>query len=136
MIGNYSLHDISNDNGVRVVNFSTSKNLIVKSTVFPRRNIHKFSWASPDGKSHNQIDHILIDRRRHSSIPDNRSFWAADCDTDHYLVVAKVRKRLAVSKQTTHRFHLQRLNHKKLNEVEAKSNIMLKSQIGSKLWKT
>jgi hypothetical protein len=28
-IGNESLHEISNDNGVRVVNFATSKNLIV-----------------------------------------------------------------------------------------------------------
>jgi hypothetical protein len=33
--GNESLHEISNDNGVRVVNFATSKNLIVKSTTFP-----------------------------------------------------------------------------------------------------
>jgi hypothetical protein len=31
-IGNVSLHEISNDNGVRVVNFATSKNLTVKST--------------------------------------------------------------------------------------------------------
>jgi hypothetical protein len=30
-IGNESLHELSNDNGVRVVNFATSKNLIVKS---------------------------------------------------------------------------------------------------------
>jgi hypothetical protein len=37
---------------------------------------------------------ILIDRRRHSSISGVRSFRAADCDTDHYLVVAKVRERL------------------------------------------
>jgi hypothetical protein len=35
-------------------------------------------------------------------------------------VVAKVRKRLAVSKQTTHRFHIERFNVKKLNEVEGK----------------
>jgi hypothetical protein len=33
--GNESLHEISNDNGVRVVNFATCKNLIVKSTMFP-----------------------------------------------------------------------------------------------------
>jgi hypothetical protein len=57
-IGNESLHD----NGVRVVNFATSKNLIVKTTMFPNRNIHKYTWTSPDGKTHNQIDHILIDR--------------------------------------------------------------------------
>jgi hypothetical protein len=46
-IGNESLQEISNDNGVRVVNFVTSKNLIVKSTVFPHRNIHKYTWTSP-----------------------------------------------------------------------------------------
>jgi hypothetical protein len=40
-IGNESLHEISNDNGVRVINFATSKNLTVKSTIFPHRNIHK-----------------------------------------------------------------------------------------------
>jgi hypothetical protein len=34
-IGNESSHEISNDSGVRVVNFATSKNLVVKSTVFP-----------------------------------------------------------------------------------------------------
>jgi hypothetical protein len=51
-IGNESLHEISIDNGVGVVNFATSKNLIVKSTMFPHhRNIHKFTWTSPDGKS-------------------------------------------------------------------------------------
>jgi hypothetical protein len=54
---------------------------------------------SPDGKPHIQINHILVDRRRHLDILDVRSYRAADCDTDHYLVVAKVRERLAVNKQ-------------------------------------
>jgi endonuclease/exonuclease/phosphatase family metal-dependent hydrolase len=63
-IGSESLHEISNDNGVRAVDFATSKNLIVKSTIFPLCNIHKFTWA------HNQIDHILTDRRWHSSVLD------------------------------------------------------------------
>jgi hypothetical protein len=35
-------------------------------------------------------------------------------------VVAKVRKRLAVSKQTAHRVYMERFNLKKLNEVEGK----------------
>jgi hypothetical protein len=39
-IGNDSLHEISNDSGVREVNFVNSKHLVVKSTVFPRRRIH------------------------------------------------------------------------------------------------
>jgi hypothetical protein len=40
-IGNESLH-----NWVSVVNSATSKNLIVKSTMFPHPNIHKFTWTS------------------------------------------------------------------------------------------
>jgi hypothetical protein len=62
-IGNESLREASNDNGVRVVNFATLKNLIVKSTTLPHSDIHKHTWTSPDGVTHNQIDHILIDRR-------------------------------------------------------------------------
>jgi exonuclease III len=60
-IGNESLHEISNDSIVRLVNFATSKNLRVKST-FPHLNIHKYTWTSPDGKTHSQIDHSLVDR--------------------------------------------------------------------------
>jgi len=90
-IGNNCLHQDGNDNGVRIVHFDTSKNLVVKSTTFPHRNIQKYTWTSANGKTHNQIDHILIDRKWHSSVLDARSFRGADCDTDHYLVVAKVR---------------------------------------------
>jgi hypothetical protein len=98
-VGNESLHEISNGNGDRVVNFATSKNLIVKSTMFPHRNIHKHTWTSPEGNTHNQIDHIFIDRRRYSSVRDVRSFRGTDCDTDHYLVVEKGSERLIVSKR-------------------------------------
>ena len=54
-IGNESLHQNSNDNGVRIVNFATSKNLIVKSTMFPHRDIHKHTWTSSDGKTQTRL---------------------------------------------------------------------------------
>ena len=66
--GNESLHQDRNDNGVRTVNFATSKYLIVKAMMFQHLYIHKYTWTSLDGKTHNQIDHILIDRRWQSSI--------------------------------------------------------------------
>jgi exonuclease III len=46
-IGNESLHENSNVNCIRVVNFATSKYLTVESTMFPHRNIHKFTRTSP-----------------------------------------------------------------------------------------
>jgi hypothetical protein len=42
-IGNENFHEISNDNGVSVVNFVTSKNLVVESTMFPHRKVHKYT---------------------------------------------------------------------------------------------
>jgi hypothetical protein len=46
-IGNESLHKISNDNGVREVNFTILKKSVT-GTLFPHRNIHKPTWTSPD----------------------------------------------------------------------------------------
>jgi hypothetical protein len=48
-------------NGYIVVNFVTSKNLTVKSTMLPHHKIHKFTWTSPDGKTRNQTDNFSID---------------------------------------------------------------------------
>jgi len=124
-IGQDSLHQDSNDNGVRLVNFTTSKNLVVKSTTFPHRNIHKYTWTSPDGKTRNQIDHVLIDRRWHLSVLDVGGFRGADCDTDHYLVIAKVGERLAAGKQATQRFDRQRFNSRKLNEPEVREKYQI-----------
>jgi len=100
-IWNDSLHQDSNDNGVRIVNLATSKNLVLKSTMVLHRNIHNCTWTSPDGKTHNQTitywkigDGIQVCLRYDLS--------GELTDTAHYLVVAKVRERLAVSKQAAH----------------------------------
>jgi hypothetical protein len=58
-VGNESLHQDGNDNDFRIVNFATSKIWFLR-TMFPHRNIHKCTRISPDGKTHNQIDHVLI----------------------------------------------------------------------------
>jgi hypothetical protein len=38
--GNEGLHQVSNDSSVRIIKFATSKNLVVKGTMFPHQNIH------------------------------------------------------------------------------------------------
>ena len=51
-----------------------------------------------------------------------RSFTVADCDTDHYLVIAKVREKLAVAAQ---RFDRLRFNLRKLNEPEGREQYQI-----------
>ena len=48
--------------------------------------------------SHNQIDHVLVGKRRQSNIIVIHSLRGADCDTDHYLVVTTIRERLSLTK--------------------------------------
>jgi hypothetical protein len=58
--------------------------------------------------------------RRHSSIPNVRPFRGADCGSGHYLVVAKVRERLAVSKRMVKKMDVERFNLKQLSEEGVK----------------
>jgi len=51
-------------------------------------------------------------------------------------VVAKVRERLALSKQAAQKFEVERFNLRKLNELEVRNKIRLRSQTGLQLWGT
>ena len=110
-IGNEGLRQDIKDGGVRIANLAISKNLVLKSMMFPRRNIRKYTWTSPDGIS---------------SVFDVLSFRGAECDTVHYLVVAKVRERLAVSKQEHRSLMWKKFEHRKLSELEVKKEYQIR----------
>ena len=69
--------------------------MTISSTYFPRKNIYKATWKSPDGTTCNQIDHVLIDKRHGSDIFNVRTCRGADIDSDHYLVKVSYRQRLS-----------------------------------------
>jgi hypothetical protein len=103
--------------------------------MFPHRNIHKYTWTSLDGKTHNQISHTLIDRRWHLSVLGVRSFRGADCGTDHSLVVAKGREIWAVIKQAAQKFDGERFNLRKLNELEVWKQYQSEIATDSQVWR-
>jgi len=85
--GKYSLHTLSNDNGIRLINFACSKNMVVASTLFNHKDIHKITWRSRDGQTFNQRDHLLIDARHVSNVTDVRTLRGPNRDSDHYLLI-------------------------------------------------
>ena len=49
---------------------------------------------SPDRRSFNQIDRVLINRKFRTSLLDTRAIRSADIASDHHLVCTKLRLKL------------------------------------------
>ena len=84
-IGNESLHNETNNNGRKIIQFGISKGLNVRSTTFHHKDIHKETWYSADGRTANQTDHVLISNRFRSAITDIRALRGPDIGSDHNL---------------------------------------------------
>jgi hypothetical protein len=84
-IGNESLHNKSNNNGIKMIQFAISNGLNVRST-FPHKDIHKETWYSADGRTANQIDHALISNRFTSAKTDTRALRKPDIVSDNKLL--------------------------------------------------
>ncbi|KAL4143409.1 hypothetical protein QTP88_005744 [Uroleucon formosanum] len=83
--------------------FRTTIGLVVKSTMFPRKDIYKGTWKAPNSRYTNQIDHVMINTRFKNCIQEVKTVRGADCDSDHYLVKGKLNvklKKLGVRKGT------------------------------------
>jgi hypothetical protein len=93
--------------------------------MFLHRSFHEYAWSSPDRKTHNKIDQILIDSKWHSSVLDVRFFRVADCDSDRCPVIASVRKLLAGSGSPAQTFDVERFNLRKLNELEVRKKYQI-----------
>jgi len=95
-IGNESLHNETNDNGMKMIQFALSKGLNIRSTTFPHKDIHKETWYSADGRTANQIDHVLISNRFRSAITDIRALRGPDIGSDHNLLKINFKVKLRV----------------------------------------
>lgn len=93
-IGLESGHEETNGNGQRIISFVTSRSLVISSTTFSHRSIHKYTKKSHDIRIMNQIDYVLIAKKYWSSITDVKNYQGADCDMDHFLIICKFRLKL------------------------------------------
>ena len=82
--------------GLRLLEFATFNNLVLTKTLGPHKPSRRWTWHSPDGKHHNQIDYILVKKcfRSGVNIHRTRSFPGADIGSDHDLVMMTFQVRL------------------------------------------
>jgi len=94
VVGKYTLHEITNSNGEWVCEYAIANNMKIVSTHYQHKRIHTGTWTSPDGKTLNQIDHVMVDARRKGVVEDVRTMRGPNCDSDHFLVKTIIKQKL------------------------------------------
>ena len=109
----------SNDRGRQLLEFTSYNDLVVANT---HQTSRKITWHSPDGKTHNQIDYIMVKKRFKASvnIAKTQSFPGADIGSDHELVMMTFKLHLKRAKKqcnTRIRFDLEKLKDPEVAEI-------------------
>ena len=102
-----------NDNGEWLVDFCLNNNRIIRGTIFPHKNIDIPTWKSPDGRTINQIDHVIIDKRWRRSLLHVKVYRGADVSSDHYMLFIKNKRKLMAVDSNKHRRRVYDINRLK-----------------------
>ena len=84
-----SCNPTTNDRKLRLLEFASYNNLTLANMLGEHKASRRWTWHSPNGRHHNQIDYILVQNRFRNGInkAKTRSFPGADVGSDHDLVI-------------------------------------------------
>jgi hypothetical protein len=116
-----------------MIQLAISKGFNVRSTTFPHKDIHKETLYSADGRTANQIDHVLISNRFRSGITYTRAQRRPNIGSDNTLLKInfKVKLRVKTEKKLMRKEKL--LMFFKIQS--GNKNMLWNLIIGSKYWK-
>jgi endonuclease/exonuclease/phosphatase family metal-dependent hydrolase len=109
-----------NENAEMFMDLCVNYNLVIGGSLFPHKDIHKATWAAPNQCTFNQIDRVAIRKKWRRSLLDVRSYSGADIASDHHLVVAQLRLKLAANKLSGQRVTRKKFNIEKLSHGETR----------------
>ena len=106
----------TNDRGLKLLDFATYNNLVLANTLGNHKPSRRWTWHSPDGTHHNQIDKLLVKKRFPSGIKTARTRTSpgAEVGSNHDMVMMTFKTRLKNSRKPTQpriRFDLEKLNN-------------------------
>ena len=96
-------NDDTNERGLRLLEFATFNDLVLANTLGLHTASRRWTWHSPNGQHHNQINYILVRKRLRLGVDSSRTrtFQGADICIDHDLLMM------------TFHFHLKRISKPK-----------------------
>ena len=98
----------TNDRGLKLLDFAPYNNLVLANTLGNRKPSRGWTWHSPYGTHHNQIDYILVKKNART-----RTFPGADVGSDHDMAMMTFQTHLKNSRKPNQpriRFDLEKLN--------------------------
>lgn len=124
-VGQFGL-GVRNSNGDRLAEFCHINEMVITNTLFNHHKRNRYTWISPDGQVKNQIDFILISRKMKASVLDSKTRPGPDADSDHNLVVAKIRLKAhsKKNKQALRKYAVEKLQddeHRKAYLIETEN---------------
>ena len=88
VIGKHGVGNM-NSNGLMLLEFCTRFEISVMGTMFQQKDSLKYTWQHLRSKHWHQLDHVLSNQAAKQHIKVTKVNQAADCFTDHKLLVAK-----------------------------------------------
>ena len=109
-------NDETNEKGLRLLEFATFDDLVFVNTLGHHKASIRWTWHSPNGQHHNQIDYILVRKRFRSGviIAITPSFPGEHIGSDHDLQMMTFHLRLKRSSKSKHnrlKFDLEKLKY-------------------------
>ncbi|CAF1456765.1 unnamed protein product [Rotaria magnacalcarata] len=99
IIGRCTYHQLTDDNGNRLINYCETCSMRSIQTRFPHPKSRSWTRLHPNGKSEARIDHILINGKWLNSIRNVRAYNIVELNSDHRIVSAKLSVSLRAPKQ-------------------------------------
>ena len=114
-VGRYGLGKTS-DRGSQLLQFCAINGLVITNTLFRHSSKRRATWISPDNRTMNQIDYIIVQGKWKTKVKNSRAYHSADIGSDHFLVLANIEVRISGKKQkratkTPKRFDVDKLQN-------------------------
>ena len=96
--------------------------LVIANTVFQQHKRRLYTWTSPNGQYRTQTDYIFCSFRWRSSLQLSKTRLAADCGSDHELLIPTFKLKLKNIEETTRpfRYNLNQIPYDYTEEVKKK----------------